>query len=108
MSADKGFVGKSTTKIILDPPAFSPSPEMRQGYLAKRNATLENLLDSVREGGWKTVYAEVNHVRGTAAMYGFPNVGETAETLFKAIQKGDPKCREYLGAYVQAVRESYI
>lgn len=108
MSAENGFVGKSTTKVILDPPAFSPPPEMRQGYLAKRNAALENLLDSVREGGWKTVYAEVNHVRGTGAMYGFPNMGAAAEALFKAIQKGDAKCRDYLNEYVETVRNSYV
>ncbi len=108
MSAENGFVGKSTTKVILDPPAFSPPPEMRQDYLSKRNAALENLLDSVREGGWKIVYAEVNHVRGTGAMYGFPDLSTKAETLFRAIQKGDPKCREYLDDYVETVRKSYV
>ena len=99
---------KDSTRIILAPPTFSPPPEMRKGYLERRQAELESMLDYARAGEWKPVVNIVNHVRGTGSMYGFPNINTTAEELSKAIQNGDSNCLEYLDTYIRSVRESYV
>lgn len=99
---------RESTRIILDPPTFMPPPEMRAGYLERRKAELDTLLDHARASEWKPVVAVANHVRGSGAMYGFKNIGEAAENLVRAVQNGDAKSLDFLETYVKTVSESYI
>lgn len=108
MGAETGMYGKKNTRVVLDPPTFSPPSEMRKSYLNRRLAELDMLLDSARAGDWKPVASMGNHVRGTGAMYGFKNVGDAAEDLTRAIQNGASDCLDYLEKYATAVRESYV
>lgn len=108
MSSGESVPKKSTTRLILDPPTFSPPKEMRAEYLAERKAELDGMVDSARSGTWKPVMTIANHVRGTGAMYGFPNIGESAEALVKAVQNGYANSLTYLDAYAKAVNESYV
>lgn len=96
----------TSARIELDPPTFSPPPEMRSSYVKMRCSELEAMEDTARNGVWKPVDLIANHVRGTAAMYGFAGIGEAAENLAKAIQNGDPKCLDYLQVYVDTVRKA--
>lgn len=89
-------------------PAYSPSREMRTGYLERRRAELDMLIVSARAGEWKPIVAVVNNVRGTGAMFEFPNIGEAAENLLKAVQNGDPDSPALVDVYVKAVNESYV
>ncbi|MDR1521014.1 MAG: hypothetical protein LBU23_12870 [Planctomycetota bacterium] len=91
----------------LDPPAFNPPPEMRSAYLARRRGELDALRLCARRGDWRPVSVTANHVRGTGAMYGFPNIGEAAEKLAKAIQNEESNCLDLAEGYFRAVNESY-
>lgn len=104
MSSGSGS-NKKTTRLILDPPTFSPSREMCAEYLAKRKSEVGDMLDSAREGEWKPVMTIANHVRGTGAMYGFPGIGDAAEALVKAVQNGYANSDSYLEAYVGKVND---
>lgn len=89
-------------------PAYSPSPELRSGYLERRRGELDMMIVSARAGEWKPIVAVISHVRGTGTMYGFANIGEAAENLGKAVQNGDPDSPALMDAYVKAVNESYV
>lgn len=93
---------------VLEPPTFSPPPEMRERYLSSRKAEIEDMLYSARNGEWKPVMKTANHVRGTGAMFGFENIGTAAENLVKAVQNGDSKSLEFLEKYAEAVNASYV
>ena len=108
MSSNDNLRKRESVRIILDPPTFSPSAEMRRDYLKRRMAELEAMLDSAKSGEWKPVVNVANHVRGTGAMYGFGNIGLAAENLVKAVQNGEPKSLEFMDVYAQVVRESYV
>lgn len=99
---------RDTARVVADPPAFTPPPEMRSRYLEQRKSELEMMLDSARSGVWKPVFNIVNHVRGTGAMYGFDNIGLAAEDLVKAVQNGDVKSLDYMEAYARIVSASYV
>ncbi len=94
---------RDSTRIVLDPPTFSPTQEMREGYLEKRKGELDTLLFQARENEWRSVIVVVNHVRGSGAMYGFGAIGNAAGEVVKAIQNGDKKCGELLDAYAETV-----
>lgn len=89
-------------------PAFSPPQAMRAGYLERRRSEVDLLLVSARAGEWKPIITVVNHVRGSGAMYGFPNIGDAANDLVKAIQNGDPDSPKLLEIYIKAINESYV
>lgn len=93
---------------VLTPPTFSPPPEMRAAYLEQRKTELESLLDHAQASEWKPVIAVANHVRGSGEMYGFKNIGEAAESLFRAIQNGDANSLGFLKTYATTVSESYV
>lgn len=99
--------GNGNTAAI-DPPTFSPTKEMRAGYLQRRKDELEALVDSARAGEWKPVMTVVTRVRGTGAMYGFENIGAAAEAVSRAVQNGDPDSFGYMEAYARSVNESYV
>lgn len=99
---------RDSTRIVLDPPTFMPSPEMRAAYLQRHKNEVETLMEKARAGEWKTVYSVANHVRGSGAMYGFKNIGEAAENLSKAIQNGETNCFELLETYAGIVAEAYV
>ncbi len=99
---------RDSTRIILDPPTFSPPPEMRAAYLERRREELESLLDHAGAGEWKPVMTVANHVRGTGAMYGFGDIGKAAEGLVRAVQQGDAKSLEFMNRYAKAVGEAYV
>jgi hypothetical protein len=99
---------RDCARIELDPPTFSPPPEMRARYLEKRKAELDDLIDHARNGEWKPVMTVAGHVRGTGAMYGFENIGTAAENLVKAVQNGDAKSIEFMEKYAEAVNASYV
>ncbi len=99
---------RDSTRIVLDPPTFTPTQEMRANYLASRKAEVEDLLDHARNGEWKPVMTQMNHVRGTGAMFGFENIGLAAENLVKAVQNGDAKSLEFMVTYAEAVNASYV
>ena len=99
---------RDSTRIILDPPTFSPPPEMRAAYLDRRKGELDSLLDHAKEGEWKPVMMVANHVRGTGVMYGFSNIGRAAEELVRAVQQGDANSLEYMNHYAKAVGEAYV
>lgn len=99
---------RDSGRIVLDPPAFSPPPEMRKGYLGRRRDELDMLLVSGRGGEWKPVMTVASHVRGTGAMYGFANIGDAAENLAKAVQNGAANSLEFLEQYAKTVNESYV
>ena len=99
---------RDSTRIIVDPPTFAPPPDMREGYLERRKAELEEMLDNARAGEWKPVVSIANHVRGTGAMYGFLNIGLAAENLVKAVQNGDAKSLQFMEDYARVVDESYV
>lgn len=107
MSANKQ-PKKSSSRVILDPPTYSPPPEMRAGYLERRKSELDAMLDNARRGDWKPVMTIANHIRGTGAMYGFDSIGNAAENLVKAVGNGDPKSLEYMEEYVTAVKKSSV
>lgn len=100
--------GRDSARVVIDPPTFSPPREMRSGYLNQRKSELEEMLVSARAGEWKPVLTIANHVRGTGAMYGFANIGDAAENLVKAVQNGDSKSIEWMEAYADAVKKSYV
>ena len=108
MDAKDKLFSKNSTHIILDPPAFAPPAEMRKKYLDRRLLESDVMLDQANAGEWKAVMVIINHVRGTGAMYGFPNIGDAAETLSRAVQNGEADCLPYLEKYVATVRESYV
>lgn len=99
---------RDTTRIILDPPTFSPPPEMRREYLERLKAQNESLIGFGMDGAWKPVVTVMNHVRGTGAMYGFDTIGTAAEVVAKAVENGDGKCLELLEAYAKTVAEAYV
>lgn len=99
---------RDSTRVAIDPPAFSPPREMRVGYLARRKDELELMLDQARAGEWKPVMTIINHVRGTGVMYGFDNMGLAAEEVMKAVQSGEAKSFALLEGYAKAVNESYV
>lgn len=103
-----GHTKEPSERIILDPPTFSPPPDMRRNYLDARKSEIEAMFDTARMGVWKPVVTIVNHIRGTGKMYGFPAIGDAAESLAKAIQNGDMKCMDYLQAYAKAVDEAVV
>ncbi len=81
---------------------------MRAGYLGRRQAEVDEMLDHGRNGEWKPVLNIANHVRGTGAMYGFKTVGDAAENLVRAVTNGDPGSFALLEEYAKAVREAYV
>ena len=99
---------RDSTRFVLDPPTFSPPPEMRANYLGSRKAEIEDMLDHARNGEWKPVMNIANHVRGTGAMFGFENIGDAAENLVKAVQNGDAKSLEFMVKYAEAVGAAYV
>ena len=99
---------RDSTRIVIDPPTFSPPPEMRSKYLEERKSELDTLLVSAHAGEWKPVLTVANHIRGTGAMYGFANIGDAAENLVKAVQNGESKSIELMEIYADVVRNSYI
>ena len=103
-----GGKNRDGVRVVLDPPTFSPPPEMRTRYLDSRKAELEDLIDHARNGEWKPVMNTVGHVRGTGAMFGFENIGTAAENLVRAVQNGDAKSLEFMEKYAEAVRASYV
>lgn len=96
------------TQAVLMPPTFSPPPEMRAAYLERHKSELETLLDHANANEWKPVIAVANHVRGSGEIYGFKNIGDAAENLFRAIQNGDVNSIRFLEAYAKVVSESYV
>ncbi len=98
----------NNTRLLEARPLYTPPKELREAYLASRRSELEALVSMARENEWKYVVTTAHHVRGTGAMYGFANIGTAAENLCKAIQNGDPNCRELLEKYVNAVNEAYV
>ena len=106
MSADNAMSNRKSSRIILNPPTFSPPADMRKGYLERRKAELDTLLANAKDGEWKPVENAANHVRGTGAMYGFEAIGGAAETLVRAIQNNDANCAGLLEKYVATVNES--
>lgn len=99
---------RDTSRIILDPPTFSPPPEMRKGYLDRLNAEIDMMLGCAKVEEWKPIFTIVNHVRGTGAMYGFDNIGDAAEELAHAIQNGETRRYDLLEKYAKIVKESYV
>lgn len=99
---------RDSTRLILDPPTFSPPPDMRGGYLERRKAEVESMLDCARAGEWKPVMTIANHVRGTGAMYGFESMGMAAEELVKAVQNGESRSLELMEEYARIVDASYV
>lgn len=93
---------------ILDPPTFSPPPEMRGAYLARRKAELDALMDHARAGEWKPVMAVVRHSRGTGAMFGFPGLGDAAGAVVRAVQAGDADSLTVMEEYARIVGESSL
>lgn len=108
MSQDASDNMQQTTRVVLDRPTFSPPPDMRGEYLERRKSEIDGMFDNARNGEWKPVLAIANHVRGSGAMYGFPNLGSAAEALSRAIQNGDEKSIDHLAEYAGVVKESYI
>ncbi len=108
MTTNRSRDRRDSTRIVLDPPTFSPPPDMRAGYLSRRQAEVDEMLDHGRNGEWKPVVNIANHVRGTGAMYGFKAVGDAAENLVRAITNGDAGSLALLEEYVKAVREAYV
>lgn len=99
---------RDSTRIVLDPPTFSPSQEMRAAYLERRKGELDALLDHARAGEWKPVMTVANHVRGTGGMYGFGEVGKAAAELVRAVQNGDAQSLEFMQTYADAVSAAYV
>ena len=108
MTSNRKKERRDSTRIVLDPPTFTPPGEMRAGYLERRRGELEEMLDNARQGVWKPVVAIANHVRGTGAMFGVANVGEAAENLVRAVQNGDSQSLGLLEEYVKTVSEAYV
>lgn len=94
---------RDTTRVVLETPTFSPPPGMRAEYLEKRRNELGELLFQAGENDWKPVSVAINHVRGSGAMFGFPEIGAAAEAVVHAVQNGDAKAAELLQAYADAV-----
>ncbi|MDR1535143.1 MAG: Hpt domain-containing protein [Planctomycetota bacterium] len=94
--------------LVLDPPAFAPPLEMREAYLRRRRDELGELRQGAGRGDWLLVRITANHVRGTGAMYGFPDIGSAADKLADALQNEDSGCRDCLENYVRAVNESSL
>lgn len=108
MGENDGQKHRESTRIVLDPPTFSPPVEMREEYLNSHKAETDNMLDDARAGEWKPVMSIANHVRGTGAMYGFPAMGDAAESLVKAVENGYADSLDYLNEYVRVVRETTL
>ncbi len=108
MASKRQVNKRESTRIVIDPPTFIPSQEMRSGYLQRRRAELDGLLYCARQNDWKPVMNVVNHVRGTGAMYGFENIGLAAEQLVKAVQNGEAQSLELVELYAKTVNESYV
>ena len=108
MGSETNSARKDSVHIILDPPTFSPPPEMRKCYLDKRMEELDSMLDHARMDEWKPVVEIVSHVRGTGAMYGFKNIGDAAENVMRAVQNGEDGSLSCLEEYVITVRGSYV
>lgn len=106
--AGNGSRMRNTTQVIINPPTFSPPPEMRRQYLGRLQAQTSGMIGCGKVEDWKPVATIVNHVRGTGAMYGFTNIGNAAETLARAIQNGDSKRYQLLEAYANTVNQSYV
>lgn len=98
----------NSARVELEPPTFSPPPEMRERYLSTRRAEIEDMLDHARNGEWKPVMVVANHVRGTGGMFGFDDMGAAAENLVKAVQNGDAKSFEFMEKYAEAVNASHV
>lgn len=96
------------SRLLAERPLFSPSADMRRGYLTRRRGELAALVSSAKGNEWKYVVIIAHHVRGTGSMFGFPNIGETAENLCRAIQNAEPNCMDYVNLYAKAVNESYV
>ncbi|MDR1744854.1 MAG: hypothetical protein LBS30_03775 [Planctomycetota bacterium] len=94
---------RDSARIILDPPTFSPTPEMRGAYLQRRKGELDALMDHARAGEWKPVMTIVNHIRGTGAMYGFPGIGDAAANVVRAVQNGDTNSLTVMEEYAGIV-----
>ncbi len=99
---------RDSTRLVLDPPTFSPTTEMRAEYLRKRKDELDTLLFQAGENDWKSVIVVVNHIRGTGAMYGFEAIGDAADTVVRAVQNGNTECRELLQVYAETVRDAAL
>lgn len=99
---------RETTRMVLNPPTFSPPVEMRKDYLDRLKAQLGTMIGCGKVDEWKPIVTIANHVRGTGAMYGFANIGDAAENLARAIQNGEAKSYEFLEEYAKVVNESYV
>lgn len=108
MDYDNHMRDRDSTRIVLDPPTFTPPPEMRAAYLDKHKAEVDDLLDDARAGEWKPVMTAMNHVRGTGEMYGFHKIGEAAEAVVKAVQNGDANSLAFMEDYARIVGESSV
>ncbi len=92
-----------STRITLEPPAFSPTREMRGEYLGKRKNEIDTLLFQAKENDWKGVILVLNHIRGSGAMYGFEAIGNAADDVVRAVQNGKTECRDLLRIYAGTV-----
>lgn len=108
MNYDSHMRNRDSTRIVLDPPTYTPPPEMRAAYLDKRKAEIDTLMDHARAGEWKHVMTAVNHVRGTGEMYGFDKIGDAAEAVVKAVQNGDASSLTFMEDYARIVGESSV
>ena len=108
MTLENQMRTRDSTRITLDPPTYSPTSELRAKYLQRHKDELESLRDHAEAEEWKPIMTIANHVRGTGAMYGFPDMGEAAENLVKAVQGGEANPMEYLEEYIKSVSESYV
>ncbi len=97
-----------STRVILDPPTYSPPPEMRGAYLGRRKAELDALMDHARAGEWKPVMTVVNHVRGTGAMYGFFEIGDAAAGVVRAVQNGEANSLTVMEEYARIVADASL
>lgn len=108
MTLDTKRAARDTTRVAIDPPTFSPSREMREGYLQQRKSELDAMLLQARGGDWKSVRVIIGHVRGTGAMYGFEAVGNAAGEARRAVEAGDAKSLELLQLYADAVNTASV
>ncbi len=108
MTLDNRLALRDTTRVAIEPPTFSPPPEMRSGYLEQRKSELDAMLFQAGEGDWKPVMVIVRHVRGSGAMYGFEEIGNAAEIVRLAVQAGDANSLELLRRYADAVNNASV
>ncbi len=99
---------RDSTRIIIDPPTFSPPQEMRGAYLGRRKAEIDTLMDHARADEWKPVMTVVNHIRGTGAMYGFDGIGDAAANVVRAVQNGDANSLTVMEEYARIVNDASL